>query len=62
VRSGMSGVFATGGAGDVRVWCVRSGRELLRVVVPNFVCSAVLFAGDGKSIVSGQSYCFLLIF
>lgn len=50
----MSGVFATGGAGSVRVWCAATGRELLRVVVPNFTCAAVLFSGDGKSIISGE--------
>ncbi|CAG4975835.1 unnamed protein product [Colias eurytheme] len=50
---GMSGVFATAGAGDVRVWCVKTAQELLRIVVPNFICSSVLFSSDGKSIVSG---------
>ncbi|XP_022113569.2 cilia- and flagella-associated protein 52 [Pieris rapae] len=50
---GMSGVFATAGAGDVRVWCVKTAQELLRIVVPNFICSSVLFSADGKSIVSG---------
>ncbi|XP_034830597.1 cilia- and flagella-associated protein 52 [Maniola hyperantus] len=50
---GMSGVFATAGGGDVRVWCVETAQELLRIVVPNFSCSAVLFSADGKSIVSG---------
>ncbi|KAL0893415.1 hypothetical protein ABMA27_015000 [Loxostege sticticalis] len=50
---GMSGVFATAGAGDVRVWCLETCQELLRIVVPNFTCSAVLFSGDGKSIVTG---------
>ncbi|XP_053607314.1 cilia- and flagella-associated protein 52 isoform X2 [Plodia interpunctella] len=49
---GMSGVFATAGSGDVRVWCLETCQELLRIVVPNFVCSAVLFSSDGKSIVS----------
>ncbi|CAH2106012.1 unnamed protein product [Euphydryas editha] len=49
---GMSTVFASAGAGDVRVWCARSARELLRIVVPNFTCSALLFAADGKSIVT----------
>ncbi|XP_037293640.1 cilia- and flagella-associated protein 52 [Manduca sexta] len=49
---GMSGVFATAGAGDVRVWCLETCQELLRIVVPNFTCSSVLFSGDGKSIVS----------
>ncbi|XP_013199534.2 cilia- and flagella-associated protein 52 [Amyelois transitella] len=49
---GMSGVFATAGSGDVRVWCLETCQELLRIVVPNFVCSAVLFASDGKSIVT----------
>lgn len=51
----MSGVFATAGAGAVRVWCLQTCRELLRVCVPNFTCSAVLFAGDGRSIVSAWS-------
>ncbi|KAL0841612.1 hypothetical protein ABMA28_015269 [Loxostege sticticalis] len=51
--TGMSGVFATAGAGDVRVWCLETCQELLRIVVPNFTCSAVLFSGDGKSIVTG---------
>ncbi|VVC86611.1 unnamed protein product [Leptidea sinapis] len=50
---GMSGVFATAGAGDVRVWCVKTAQELLRIVVPNFTCSSVLFSSDGKSIVTG---------
>ncbi|XP_052740209.1 cilia- and flagella-associated protein 52 [Bicyclus anynana] len=50
---GMSGVFATAGGGDVRVWCVDSAQELLRIVVPNFTCAAVLFSADGKSIVTG---------
>ncbi|XP_049869481.1 cilia- and flagella-associated protein 52 isoform X2 [Pectinophora gossypiella] len=49
---GMSGVFATAGAGDVRVWCLETCQELLRVVVPNFTCSSLLFSADGKSIVS----------
>ncbi|XP_063534356.1 cilia- and flagella-associated protein 52 [Cydia strobilella] len=49
----MSGVFATAGSGDVRVWCLETCQELLRISVPNFTCSSVLFSGDGKSIVSG---------
>lgn len=52
---GMPGVFATGGAGSLRVWGVREARELLRVAVPNFVCAALLFTHDGKAIVSGQN-------
>ncbi|CAB3248280.1 unnamed protein product [Arctia plantaginis] len=50
---GMSGVFATAGAGDVRVWCLETCQELLRIAVPNFTCSSVLFSADGKSIVTG---------
>ncbi|CAH0723092.1 unnamed protein product, partial [Brenthis ino] len=49
---GMSGVFASAGAGDVRVWCAATARELLRIVVPNFTCSSLLFSADGKSIVT----------
>ncbi|GBP68261.1 Cilia- and flagella-associated protein 52 [Eumeta japonica] len=49
---GMSGVFATASSGDVRVWCLETCQELLRLVVPNFTCSCVLFAHDGKSIIT----------
>ncbi|XP_048482828.1 cilia- and flagella-associated protein 52 [Plutella xylostella] len=49
---GMSGVFATAGAGSARVWSAASAQELLRIEVPNFVCSAVLFTADGKSLVT----------
>ncbi|XP_026319264.1 cilia- and flagella-associated protein 52 [Hyposmocoma kahamanoa] len=49
---GMSGVFATAGAGDIRVWCLETCQELLRIAVPNFTCAALLFSADGKSIVS----------
>lgn len=56
----MSGVFATAGGGDVRVWCVETAQELLRIVVPNFTCSAVLFSADGKSIVTGRHVIYLI--
>ncbi|CAH2036810.1 unnamed protein product, partial [Iphiclides podalirius] len=49
---GMAAVFATAGRGSVRVWCAASGRELLRIAMPNFACSAVLFSADGGSIVT----------
>lgn len=51
---GMSDVFATAGSGDIRVWALKSRLELLRIQVPNFICSSVLFSGDGKSIASGK--------
>lgn len=50
----MSGVFATAGAGDIRVWCLETCQELLRIAVPNFTCAALLFSADGKAVVSGN--------
>lgn len=48
----FSEVFATGGKDDVRLWSVDTSLELLRIKVPNFSCSAIEFAHDGKSIIS----------
>ncbi|KAK3931198.1 Cilia- and flagella-associated protein 52 [Frankliniella fusca] len=48
-----SEVFATASKDDVRVWHTETCRELLRISVPNFTCSTVKFASDGKSIISG---------
>lgn len=45
-------VFATASADDVRVWSVRTLRELLRITVNNCTCSGVLFAHDGSQIVT----------
>lgn len=53
IFSGISEVFATAGVGDIRVWCLKTCQELLRIQVANFECSSVLFTYDGKAIVSG---------
>ncbi|XP_077288474.1 cilia- and flagella-associated protein 52 [Arctopsyche grandis] len=50
---GISEVFATAGVGDIRVWCLKTCQELLRIQVANFACSSVLFTHNGKAIVSG---------
>ncbi|KAF6201741.1 hypothetical protein GE061_004136 [Apolygus lucorum] len=51
--SDYSDVFATASKNDVRVWSVSKSRELLRITVPNFTCSSLIFTHDGKSIVTG---------
>nr|XP_023016817.1 cilia- and flagella-associated protein 52 [Leptinotarsa decemlineata] len=51
----FSEVFATAGKNDVRVWSMSTMEELLRIRVQNFICSSVVFAYDGKSILTGWS-------
>jgi len=48
--SDYSDVFATASKDDVRVWSVSKAKELLRIVVPNFTCSGLLFSYDGRCI------------
>lgn len=48
----FSDVFATASKNDVRVWSVRTSQELLRISVPNFTCSGVIFTHDGKAIIT----------
>eukprot|EP00731_Ephydatia_muelleri_P029430 Em0020g1074a len=40
---------------DVRVWHASSGKELLRLVVPNLTCHAVTFTPDGRAIITAWS-------
>jgi len=47
-----SALFATGGKGDVRIWETETGKELVRIEVPNITCNAVAFSPDGMSIVT----------
>ncbi|KAG8223307.1 hypothetical protein J437_LFUL001181 [Ladona fulva] len=47
-----SRVFATCGENEIRVWNLETSQELLRICIPNFICTNVLFSQDGKSIVS----------
>lgn len=49
---GFSEVFATASHEDVRVWNLPTMTEMLRIKVPNFVCSEVCFSHDGKSILT----------
>lgn len=39
----------------MRVWHAASGKELLRIAVPNLLCNALEITPDGKAIVTGQS-------
>jgi len=48
-----SSLFVTAGVNDIRVWNVKTRKELLRINVPNLECLCVIMARDGKSIVSG---------
>lgn len=50
--SNFSSVFATASYGSVRVWSLTKKQELLRIIVPNFTATAVLFAHDGQSILT----------
>mmetsp|Transcript_27035 Transcript_27035/g.71192 ORF Transcript_27035/g.71192 Transcript_27035/m.71192 type:complete len:300 (-) Transcript_27035:10-909(-) len=52
---GYSDVFATCGAGEVRVWNARTCAELLRVQIGGVDCLCVAFARDGRAILSGWS-------
>ena len=45
-------MFATAGQNEVRVWSIRTLQELLRIYVQNFSASSVVFAHDGKSILT----------
>lgn len=51
-RSNFSSVFATASYQSVRVWSLTKKQELLRIIVPNFTATAVLFAYDGQSILT----------
>lgn len=48
----FSSCFATAGHETIRIWSSTKRQELLRIIVPNFTSKAVVFAYDGKSIVS----------
>ena len=46
-------LFATSSHSDVRVWHTETGKELLRLSVPNLICHAVEITPDGKAIITG---------
>lgn len=50
--SNFSSVFATASYQSVRVWSLTKKQELLRIIVPNFTATAVMFAYDGQSILT----------
>ncbi|XP_039429837.1 cilia- and flagella-associated protein 52 [Culex pipiens pallens] len=45
-------VFATASHESIRIWSTSRMQELLRIVVPNFASSSIVFSRDGKSIIS----------
>ncbi|EAT39137.1 AAEL009035-PA [Aedes aegypti] len=45
-------VFATSSHESIRIWSTSRMQELLRIVVPNFASSSIVFSRDGKSIIS----------
>ena len=51
--SDSSELFATSSHGDVRVWHTDTGKELLRLVVPNLSCHALDITPDGGAILTG---------
>ena len=51
--SDSSELFATSSRGDVRVWHTGTGKELLRLVVPNLSCHALDITPDGGAILTG---------
>ena len=50
---GCSDLVGTCSYEDVRVWHLLTGRELLRIVVPNMTCMGLTFTNDGKQIITG---------
>ncbi|CDJ33780.1 WD domain, G-beta repeat-containing protein, putative [Eimeria mitis] len=48
-----SQVLATCSASDVRIWDMKTYKEMLRIQLPGVECLCVAFAPDGSSIISG---------
>ncbi|CDJ48002.1 WD domain, G-beta repeat-containing protein, putative [Eimeria brunetti] len=48
-----SQILATCSTSDVRIWDMKSYREILRIQLPGVECLCVAFAPDGSSIISG---------
>ena len=49
-----SELFVTSSINDVRVWHAASGKELLRLSIPNLTCNAVNITNDGHAVITGQ--------
>ncbi|XP_043258261.1 cilia- and flagella-associated protein 52 [Colletes gigas] len=47
-----SEIFATSSKHDIRVWKLTTQKELLRITVPNFICSSLCFDRKGGTIIS----------
>ena len=47
-------LFATSSRNDVRVWHASTGKELLRIAVPNLLCNALEITPDGNAIITGK--------
>ena len=52
-----SDLFATSSRHDVRVWHSNTGKELLRISVPNLQCNALAITPDGNAIITGTVQC-----
>mmetsp|Transcript_3004 Transcript_3004/g.4402 ORF Transcript_3004/g.4402 Transcript_3004/m.4402 type:complete len:613 (+) Transcript_3004:164-2002(+) len=50
-----SEVIATCSEGNIRLWNVIKGKELVRIQLPNLECNCVTFSTDGSQIISGWS-------
>lgn len=48
-----SELFVTSSINDVRVWHAASGKELLRLSIPNLTCNAVNITNDGHAVITG---------
>lgn len=56
-RRKSSELFATSSRSTVCVWHTVTGKELLRLVVPNLTCHAVDITPDGGAIITGAETC-----
>jgi WD40 repeat protein len=50
---GLSDVFMTTSAEEIRVWNAKNKTEILRISVPGVDCNVAVFSRDGRLIVSG---------
>jgi len=50
-----SEIIATCSNGNIRLWNVKKGKELVRIQLPNLECNCVTFSADGTQIISGWS-------
>jgi len=53
--AGYSGVFATCGGSDVRLWALDTCRELQRIREPGLASACLAFSPDGGALAAGWS-------